>query len=140
MIGQQLREARGRKRWKQHELAAALGVTVRTLGAWERGEVQIPITAEALIRDMLPVVDAAPVDEGSVTLASATDAQLMTALANRLAARNAAAQRDEADATQPPVPVGELAWMQQIEAEVADGSERPPSATPRGTRSRVTGE
>jgi transcriptional regulator with XRE-family HTH domain len=37
-LGMRIRRARERKRWSQEQLAAALGVGVRSVGRWERGE------------------------------------------------------------------------------------------------------
>ena len=37
-LGTRIRRARERKRWSQAQLAAAIGVGTRTVGAWERGE------------------------------------------------------------------------------------------------------
>lgn len=142
ITGQQVREARGRKRWLMRELAEAVGVTARTVGAWERGESPIPVTAEARIREVLSVEKVARADEDVITLASASDAQLMTALANRLALRAAvaaaAAQQNEAVGAKPPIPVGEIAWMDRDAAEFTESSESPAPATPSSTRKRST--
>jgi transcriptional regulator with XRE-family HTH domain len=37
-LGARIRAARRRKRWSQQRLADEIGVALRTVGAWERGE------------------------------------------------------------------------------------------------------
>ena len=37
-LGPRIRAARRRKRWSQQRLADEIGVALRTVGAWERGE------------------------------------------------------------------------------------------------------
>jgi transcriptional regulator with XRE-family HTH domain len=37
-LGTRIRLARGRRRWTQQQLAAELGVGVRSVGSWERNE------------------------------------------------------------------------------------------------------
>jgi transcriptional regulator with XRE-family HTH domain len=37
-LGPKIRRARQRKRWSQQRLADEVGVALRTVGAWERGE------------------------------------------------------------------------------------------------------
>lgn len=39
-LGIRIRRARERKRWSQRQLADALGVGVRSVGSWERGETE----------------------------------------------------------------------------------------------------
>ena len=51
ITGQQLRRARERRGWTQEELAAQLGVTFRSVGNWERGEV--PANRQERIRQVL---------------------------------------------------------------------------------------
>lgn len=51
ITGAQLREARESRRWTQEQLAEAVGVTLRSIGNWERGSV--PANREARIRDVL---------------------------------------------------------------------------------------
>ena len=51
ITGRQLRRARERRGWTQEELAAQLGVTFRSVGNWERGEV--PANRQERIRQVL---------------------------------------------------------------------------------------
>jgi len=51
-FGHRIRRARERKRWTQGELAAALGVGVRSVGRWERGEA-VPRSAIGAIEQVL---------------------------------------------------------------------------------------
>lgn len=51
ITGQQLRRARERRGWTQEELASRLGVTFRSVGNWERGDV--PANRQERIRQVL---------------------------------------------------------------------------------------
>lgn len=52
--GQQIKEARERKRMTQAELADELGVSMRTVGSWERGE-SVPRNRYGAIVDLLDI-------------------------------------------------------------------------------------
>jgi ribosome-binding protein aMBF1 (putative translation factor) len=51
-LGTRIRRARERKRWSQQDLADAIGVAVRTVGSWERGEA-VPRNALGALEDVL---------------------------------------------------------------------------------------
>lgn len=89
ITGDDLRTARERRGWTQRELADALGVTFRSIGNWERGEV--PATREARIRDVLGD-DLTP---GGNPLARASDLALVSELARRLASRGGGGGHDD---------------------------------------------
>lgn len=82
-FGNDLRRARETARLTQGELATSLGVSLRTVGNWERGETE-PRNARAAIEQAL----GRPIGEqpaAGPTLAEASDAQIATELVNRLA-------------------------------------------------------
>lgn len=90
-LGERIRDAREAAGLTQHELAAAVGVTGRTVSSWERDAVA-PRSKLGRLEHVLgvrlrgPAPTAAP---AATTLDDATDAQLVAALASRLAARDA---------------------------------------------------
>lgn len=77
--GAQIREARERAGLTQQELATRLGVTLRTIGNWERGAT-VPKNRQAAIRAFL-----APRDAPEPGLHSASDAELLAEIARRFA-------------------------------------------------------
>lgn len=81
ITGAQLREARESRRWTQEQLAEAVGVTLRSIGNWERGSV--PANREARIRDVL----GDHLTPGGNPLTRASDLALISELARRLEAR-----------------------------------------------------
>jgi len=58
--GEQIKDARERFRMTQADLAEALGVSMRTIGSWERGE-SIPRSRLGAIREVLKLGD--PIDD-----------------------------------------------------------------------------
>lgn len=81
ITGQQLRTARERRGWTQEQLAKELGVTFRSVGNWERGEV--PANREARIRDVLGG-DLAEPGQRSNPLAAASNLALANEFVRRL--------------------------------------------------------
>lgn len=78
MDAQQLRDARNRARLTQGELALRLGVTLRTVGNWERGQT-IPRDRLPALRDILgPYLGA---DASALT--GISDAALLAEIARR---------------------------------------------------------
>lgn len=81
MTGEQIRAARERAGLTQEELGRRLGVSMRTVGNWERGQT-VPrnrmAALEAALRDHLDDTDAPP-------LRSASDAELLAEIARRFA-------------------------------------------------------
>jgi transcriptional regulator with XRE-family HTH domain len=63
-IGTQIRRAREIRRWKQRDLAEALGVGLRTVGSWERGEA-VPRSSIGALEAVLGISlsDSEPEDE-----------------------------------------------------------------------------
>jgi len=53
MTNQRLRTARRQLGWTQREMAAALGVTVRTLSRWECGGARVHATAARFIAHLV---------------------------------------------------------------------------------------
>lgn len=79
--GEQIRAARETRGLTQSELAQLVGVSMRTVGNWERGE-SVPRTREARLRTILSIEGGAS-DIGG--LSSATDAELLAEIAKRFA-------------------------------------------------------
>lgn len=76
----EIRAARERAGLTQEELGAALGVSLRTVGNWERGAT-VPRNREAALRRVL----ADHLDDGTgPTLTGASDAELVAEIARRL--------------------------------------------------------
>lgn len=62
MIGEQLRRERGRLDMTQEELAAAIGVSRRTVQRWEDGQQPIPTNQQARIVATLASRESNPLD------------------------------------------------------------------------------
>lgn len=88
ITGDGLRQARERRGWTQEQLATAVGVTQRSIGNWERGEV--PSSKEARLREVLGDL----LTPGGNPLAQASDLALISELARRLEQRGLGGQRD----------------------------------------------
>ena len=82
ITGQQLRRARERRGWTQEELAAQLGVTFRSVGNWERGEV--PANRQERIRHVLGGDLEEDPDQSGNPLASYSNLALAGELLRRL--------------------------------------------------------
>lgn len=78
--GTEIRQARERARLTQEQLAHTLGVSLRTVGNWERGA-SVPRSSEARLRDVL--ADHLDVAGAGVTLRAASDAELLAEIARR---------------------------------------------------------
>lgn len=78
--GSEIRQARERARLTQEQLAQALGVSLRTVGNWERGA-SVPRSSEARVRHVL--ADHLGVAGAGVTLRAASDAELLAEIARR---------------------------------------------------------
>ena len=76
--GRQIRSARERAGLTQAQLAGLVGVTLRTVGNWERGET-VPQNREALIRQVL----AGQLGDRGASLVEASDAELLAEIARR---------------------------------------------------------
>lgn len=81
ITGDEVRQARERRGWTQEQLASRLGVTQRSVGNWERGDV--PAGKEARLREVL----GDSLTPGGNPLAQASDLALISELARRLEAR-----------------------------------------------------
>jgi len=58
-VGKRIKAARERRKWNQEELAAAVGVSARTVGNWERGAT-VPKNRLGALADILgPIIDPA---------------------------------------------------------------------------------
>lgn len=89
--GDHIRAAREAAGLTQQQLANALGVTLRTVGNWERGE-SVPRNREAKIRSIL--ANHLPgFSQDSISLERATDMELLAELAKRLTRPKASAQK-----------------------------------------------
>lgn len=80
--GQQIRDARERAGLTQEQLAQRVGVTLRTVGNWERGA-SVPRNRLARIREVLPDLDRS--DDRGVDLRSASDVEVLAEIARRFA-------------------------------------------------------
>lgn len=84
-IGERIKAARELAGMSREELAAALGVSLKSIANWETGRTQ-PQNKVAVIERILRVdLSARSTAIASPTLAEATDAQITTELVNRLA-------------------------------------------------------
>lgn len=82
-LGERIREARELAGLSQAALAAKVGATMRSVGSWERDE--YPPRAIARLEAVLGPLRADRVVTESPPLDRATDAQILTEIANRLA-------------------------------------------------------
>ena len=82
ITGRQLRRARERRGWTQEELAAQLGVTFRSVGNWERGEV--PANRQERIRQVLGGDLEEDPDQSGNPLANYSNLALASELLRRL--------------------------------------------------------
>lgn len=90
MTGDEIREARERAGLTQEQLAQRLGVTLRTVGNWERGAT-VPRNRLARLRDVFPGQQ-----QEEPGLRSASDAQLLAEIARRFARGEGKAHGDAA--------------------------------------------
>lgn len=81
ITGEQLQQARSKARMTQEELAVAVGVTLRSVGNWERGA-GVPRNREGTVRDILGQFLAG--DQQVDSLSSASDLALLAELGRRL--------------------------------------------------------
>src|SRR5258708_7890925 len=72
-LGLRIRRARERRHWGQQQLADAVGVSLRTVGAWERGEVSAPRASIGPLEDVLGV-SLGPVSSPGAAADAAVDA------------------------------------------------------------------
>lgn len=93
--GPSIRAAREAAGLTQQELANALGVTLRTVGNWERGET-VPRSREGAIRRVLRDQLAAGAPD-VVSLTQASDAELLGEIARRFERGRAAATTGAVD-------------------------------------------
>lgn len=95
--GTEIRRARERAGLTQEELAEKVGVSLRTVGNWERGT-SVPRAKEGIIRAVLSDHIKSP-DRDAPSLTSASDAELIAEVAKRLS-RTSSMRRVEEDPTQ----------------------------------------
>ena len=94
LTGDQIKNARQRAGWSQEELAAKVGVSMRSIGNYERGA-SIP-------RNRMPVLEEvlAPYVGGTgPTLTAASDAQLLAEIARRFDRGNERQENDRGNTT-----------------------------------------
>lgn len=82
MNGDEIRQARERSGWTQQELAERIGVGMRTVGNWERGET-VPKNRMAMLEHVLGAAE--PTDD---PIRLAPDGVLLAELARRAAQRD----------------------------------------------------
>lgn len=80
--GTEIRRARERANLTQEELAERVGVSLRTVGNWERGS-SVPRSREGMIRAVLGD-HAFGTSEDEPSLSAASDAELIAEVAKRL--------------------------------------------------------
>lgn len=84
--GAEMRAARERAGLTQGEVAKRVGVSLRTVGNWERGE-SVPRSKEQAIRAVLGEHLQGSTSEESTTLRAASDAELLAEIARRFTRR-----------------------------------------------------
>ena len=84
--GAEMRAARERAGLTQGEVAKRVGVSLRSVGNWERGE-SVPRSKEALIRAVLGEHLQSTEPEQGATLRTASDAELLAEIARRFTRR-----------------------------------------------------
>lgn len=82
--GNEIREARERAGLTQEALGALLGVSMRTVGNWERGQT-VPLNRLAKIREVLAGHWKDDESADSVGLSNASDVELLAEIARRFA-------------------------------------------------------
>jgi transcriptional regulator with XRE-family HTH domain len=87
-LGDRIRAAREAAGLSRDELASRAGVSSRTLGNWERGTVAPRSKLGALERVLAVRLREEPAEQDGVSLAGASDAELLANLAQRLAERD----------------------------------------------------
>lgn len=104
--GNEIRDARERAGLTQEALAALLGVSMRTVGNWERGQT-VPLNRLAKIREVLTGhwKDDEPADP--VGLSNASDVELLAEIARRFARNSEKAGESGATSTSPMNQVGD---------------------------------
>ena len=104
--GNEIRDARERAGLTQEALAALLGVSMRTVGNWERGQT-VPLNRLAKIREVLTGhwKDDEPADP--VGLSNASDVELLAEIARRFARNSVKAGESGATSTSPMNQVGD---------------------------------
>ncbi len=98
LTGDEIRQARLRAQWSQEELAAIVGVSMRSIGNYERGST-VP-------RNKMPVIEealSAYTGGDGPSLHAASDAQLLAEVANRMERGRKAVVHDEQEASQAPI-------------------------------------
>lgn len=80
--GHQIKEARNRAGMTQQELAIKIGVTLRTVGNWERGAT-VPRDREPRLREVLAGYLHTGQPPAPVDISQATDAQILAEVARR---------------------------------------------------------
>ena len=132
LTGDQIRRAREALRMTQQDLADQLGVGLRTIGRWERGESAPRSAMGALTRILqLPTPDTATEDPdrdvAGPRLREASHVELLAELARRIAASQ------DPGRDLPPVPQEPLSWPRSAapsarrNADSADAERNTPS-------------
>lgn len=120
--GQQIRAARERAGLTQEQLASYVGVTLRTIGNWERGA-SVPRNRLAKVHEVLP--ELSDQDDRGVDLRSASDAEVLAEIARRFARREDEEHVRSAAITQAGV---SPATTPRVSSEAGERVELPPAA------------
>lgn len=100
ITGEQIRDLREQRGLTQSELGQLVGVSMRTIGNWERGET-IPRSREGRIRAALDLDDRG--SGRSPRVADASDAELLAEVAKRMSRPIAKAANDPGQSMSPQV-------------------------------------
>lgn len=95
ITGDEIRDARERAGFTQGKLGELVGVSLRTIGNWERGE-SVPRSKAAVLRTVLGKYLDDPSDTAP-RLAAATDSELLAEIAHRFSRTAVAQHATQAD-------------------------------------------
>ena len=120
----EIREARERAGLTQEALGALLGVSMRTVGNWERGQT-VPLNRLAKIREVLAGHWKDDESADSVGLSNASDVELLAEIARRFARTTEKAGESGATSTSPMNQAGDDAGITEANRGRLENGQQP---------------